>query len=176
MALKINENLTIALHEIERGQLNFDFTTVFDQLTTGSDKRFPEAIRVEAKVEKTDKDYIIRIEVGTTAHLICDRCNESFNKKIAEKITVLSSLKKYNWDNGENGEVKILHSHSQVISISQEVLDLLLLSIPQKVLCKQDCRGLCSKCGVNLNKINCQCQNNSTDPRWNKLKNIKFDD
>jgi len=176
LALKINENLTIALHEIERGQLNFDFTTVFDQLTNGSDKRFPEAIRVEAKVEKTDKDYIIRIEVVTTAHLICDRCGEIFNKKIAEKITVLSSLKKYNWDNGENGEVKILHPHSQVISITQEILDLLLLSIPPKVLCKQDCRGLCSKCGANLNKITCKCQNNSTDPRWNKLKNITLDD
>ena len=176
MALKINENLTIALYKIEGGQLNYEFTADFNELSGESDSRFSNHIKVKAKVEKTGKDYLIWIEVYTTARLICDRCGEEFNKKITEKITVLSSFKKHRGDCGENENVKLLQNNARVISITQEVLDLLLLSIPQKILCKKDCKGLCSKCGVNLNQTTCQCKKNYTDPRWEKLKNIDFHD
>jgi len=174
--LKINENLTIPLLEIERGKLFYEFCTVFSELTTEPDKRFPYEIRVKVNVEKVDKDYLIRLQLFTEAHLKCDRCNEEFDKKISEKITFLCTFEKEKAENQDSDEIKLLHNGVKSITITQEVLDLLLLSISQKVLCKKDCKGLCSKCGANLNKVSCKCKKDTIDPRWNKLKNINFDD
>jgi len=174
--LKINNNLTIPLLEIERGKLYYEFYTVYNELTTESDKRFPNDIRVKVNVEKIDKDYLIKLALFTEAHLTCDRCGEQFNKKISENITVLCTFEKDKTGKQEIGEVKLLNYRTKAINITQEIIDLLVLSISQKVLCKKDCKGLCSKCGVNLNKTNCKCKKNNIDPRWDRLKNINFDD
>jgi uncharacterized protein len=47
------------------------------------------------------------------------------------------------------------------------------LSIPLKVLCKDDCKGLCPRCGINLNDTSCSCDTTDTDPRWAPLSKLK---
>ena len=42
-------------------------------------------------------------------------------------------------------------------------------------LCRPDCRGLCPVCGVDLNQQSCSCGKDDIDPRWEKLKNLKFE-
>jgi len=49
----------------------------------------------------------------------------------------------------------------------------LLLALPMKPLCKEDCRGICSKCGEDLNNNLCGCKNDGIDPRWIPLKKLK---
>lgn len=176
MDLKINDKLTIPLLEIERGKLYYEFNTVFDELTTKPDKRFSNEISVKINVDRIDKDYLIKLELFTEAYLRCDRCGEEFNKKISGNITVLCTFEEDKTENQDIDEVKLLNKRTKAITITQEVLDLLILSISQKVLCKEDCKGLCSKCGVNLNKNSCKCKKDTIDPRWNKLRNINFND
>src|SRR6516162_859907 len=57
-----------------------------------------------------------------------------------------------------------------------------LLASPVKLVCREDCKGLCPHCGTNLNLATCNCQQESGDPRWaalselkNKLQNSSFD-
>jgi len=164
LALKINENLKIPLHEIEGGRLYYKFKTVFNELTKKEDERFPHEINVEANVEKIDNDYLLQLSIKTKAILVCDRCGEQFIKKISESLTILSSFKKSSADNQGIYGIKFLSAHSQEIGISQEVFDQVLLAIPQKVLCKNDCKGLCSKCGINLNITTCKCKKDNIDP------------
>jgi uncharacterized protein len=47
-----------------------------------------------------------------------------------------------------------------------------LLAIPMKPLCKEDCAGLCSQCGKDLNTKQCKCIKQEIDPRWAKLVNL----
>jgi uncharacterized protein len=49
----------------------------------------------------------------------------------------------------------------------------LLLNIPMRILCKEDCRGLCPKCGRNRNTNSCDCVEEAIDPRWEGLKGLR---
>jgi len=48
-----------------------------------------------------------------------------------------------------------------------------LLAAPVKLICREDCKGLCPQCGVNLNLGTCNCQQRSGDPRWAALGELK---
>jgi uncharacterized protein len=48
-----------------------------------------------------------------------------------------------------------------------------LLALPLKVICREDCRGLCPHCGTNLNIGQCSCAEPAEDPRWAALKDIR---
>jgi uncharacterized protein len=63
-------------------------------------------------------------------------------------------------------------STSEVIDIEAEVRELLILELPEKPLCRQDCKGLCPECGCNRNMKDCGCGKENIDPRWEKLKKI----
>jgi uncharacterized protein len=49
------------------------------------------------------------------------------------------------------------------------------LALPMKVICRSDCRGLCSHCGANLNNEECRCEKNASDPRLAPLARLKQD-
>ncbi len=59
------------------------------------------------------------------------------------------------------------------IDLSEIVIGNLLLNLSYKYLCSEDCKGICQKCGADLNKGDCGCENDEIDPRWEKLKNFK---
>lgn len=50
------------------------------------------------------------------------------------------------------------------------------LEFPARVLCREDCAGLCTQCGTNLNASTCDCTVDTHDPRWDALKGLKLDD
>lgn len=49
----------------------------------------------------------------------------------------------------------------------------ILLALPQQFFCREDCKGLCEKCGADLNLKDCECGGEEIDPRWAALKNLK---
>jgi uncharacterized protein len=56
--------------------------------------------------------------------------------------------------------------------ILPRVREALVLEIPIKLLCREDCKGACAKCGANLNEGECGCGSVPGDPRWGALKNF----
>lgn len=58
------------------------------------------------------------------------------------------------------------------IDLDPEIMGQCLLAVPMHALCQPDCRGLCSDCGVELNKANCDCHFEPVDSRWAALKNF----
>lgn len=101
--------------------------------------------------------------------LICDRCAEPFETEIPFEIA--ERLKKED-ANGEeeNPDITVLQGNS--IDLSELAYDALVLSIPTKVLCKEDCKGLCVRCGQNLNLAECACDTRQTDPRFDVLDQL----
>ena len=59
------------------------------------------------------------------------------------------------------------------IDMAEVVREQILLAIPEQIFCREDCKGLCPKCGANLNLIDCKCADDELDPRWAALKNLK---
>ena len=58
------------------------------------------------------------------------------------------------------------------IDLAEIAREQILLDLPQQFFCKDDCKGLCEKCGTNLNLKDCDCEDDEIDPRWAALKNL----
>ena len=58
------------------------------------------------------------------------------------------------------------------LDVDQLVCNELLLSLPMKVLCREDCKGICNRCGANLNIETCDCDTRALDPRMSVIQDI----
>ena len=63
---------------------------------------------------------------------------------------------------------------TDVFDIDAYVRETILVDLPLKVLCDDNCRGLCPTCGVNRNTTSCHCDNKTVNPKWDALKNFPF--
>lgn len=59
------------------------------------------------------------------------------------------------------------------IDLLEAAREQILLSLPTQFFCKEDCRGLCDRCGADLNRASCDCRADDVDPRWAALKDLK---
>jgi uncharacterized protein len=59
------------------------------------------------------------------------------------------------------------------IDLGDVVREQILLNLPEQTYCMDECKGLCPKCGADLNLISCNCEEEEIDPRWSALKNLK---
>lgn len=80
----------------------------------------------------------------------------------------------------ENAEVMldadaVVIDSSNQLDVDELVMGLILMNLPMKVLCREDCKGLCPKCGKDLNEGECTCEKKEVDPRLLKLKELLDD-
>lgn len=72
------------------------------------------------------------------------------------------------------GELEVVYFEGDVLDIGDQIRQTILLSVPMRALCRDECRGLCGGCGRDLNQEACQCHEPPTDSRWEALKSFKF--
>jgi uncharacterized protein len=61
----------------------------------------------------------------------------------------------------------------EAIDVDEIVKEQILLAVPTRMLCRDECKGICPQCGIDKNTGDCQCVTDETDPRWAALKNLK---
>lgn len=59
------------------------------------------------------------------------------------------------------------------IDLKELAREQIMLNLPEQVLCRPDCKGLCERCGANRNIADCRCREDEIDPRWAALKGLK---
>jgi uncharacterized protein len=70
---------------------------------------------------------------------------------------------------GEEDEPSLWYEEDGTVNLSAWARDAVVEKLPPKILCSEECRGLCPQCGVNRNLAECTCKE-PTDSRWDKLK------
>jgi DUF177 domain-containing protein len=70
-------------------------------------------------------------------------------------------------------ETEIGYYNGDGLVLEDVLREQVLLSLPEKTLCRADCKGLCPSCGRNLNHESCSCEEASADPRWNALADLR---
>ncbi|MCL6477630.1 MAG: DUF177 domain-containing protein [Peptococcaceae bacterium] len=99
----------------------------------------------------------------------CSRCLELFEMPVrAELDEVYYNEAQQDVKPGEDW----LPFRGDHLDITPEVERALLAAMPMKLLCRRDCRGLCQRCGVNLNQGDCHCPSENVDPRLKVLKKL----
>lgn len=114
-------------------------------------------------------------EIKTTVEIDCDRCLESIQSPVSIDLDLeFVGLRDFAKD--ANLEVA---SDDLKIDLADDAIDLaeiareqILLDLPQQFFCSEGCKGLCTKCGANLNLTECNCIEQEIDPRWAALKNL----
>lgn len=123
----------------------------------GLDSRFTKDVQVEATLEKTSRQLLLRVNTKTGGVFTCDRCLEDFEKDLSSTYRVMYVSDTPPAD-ADQEEVQVLSSEANTIDIGEDVRQYAILSLPQKMLCREDCAGLCPSCGTNLNTDSCQCE------------------
>ena len=126
----------------------------------GNEYSFEAPVRVAGEIKNIGSALKIALRVEGEYTSYCDRCGCDISAAILgeaeENIT------------GEaveiDSEMFVLNGH--VLDISGAVESLVYSSLPMRNLCKDDCKGLCSKCGTDLNKSECNCDTTRYDPRF----------
>ena len=166
--------LRIPLSLLEGGVSTFAFLAVNPNLSMGDGCRFLRPVNVNARVISMGDDIVVELVVESEGEFICDRCGMEYKRVIrgTAKTLFTSDCLKAGIEGNEN--VRCLSPSAREIDITQDVRDALLLAVPAKHLCREDCMGLCPRCGANLNFESCSCPKDDIDPRWEILKNLKL--
>lgn len=135
----------------------------------GLDPRFSKDVHVEATLEKTSRQLYLRVEFKTGGLFTCDRCLEEFEHNLSSGYSLVYVTDERSAA-GENEEMQVISPDTNYLDLGEDVRQYAILVLPQKMLCREDCAGLCATCGTNLNRATCDCQNGPVDPRWLGLK------
>jgi len=138
-----------------------------------------EDLHVEGSLSKVGREVLLKGSISTEMEVTCSRCLEPLRYKVRSKV--LSRYVPGQETDSLDLDVELQASDIEVeyytgerIDLTQAVYDQMMLSLPLARLCKEDCQGICSQCGVNRNKKSCQCSDgDSVDPRLAVLKTLK---
>ncbi len=105
-------------------------------------------------------------------HLTCDRCLAEFEEDFLENFDIIFHMGQDEIESNEENVVALLPDQKE-IDLTSFIQETLILSIPMKILCRNDCKGLCAGCGADLNKEECRCGDKQFDSRWEKLTKLR---
>lgn len=116
--------------------------------------------------------------VVATFEAACDRCLAPVTCACDETVDlryVPRSEVQTLEDERELGEKDLVYASydGDTIDLGDVVREQIFLIVPAKLLCREDCRGLCPSCGIDLNVTQCACQVLDGDPRWSALSDWK---
>lgn len=120
---------------------------------------FPNELNIELDVTKGKNRLEIFVSVFTLVHFECDRCGIEFDEVMGGNISVSFIQRNEPFpDEMPGDDLRSYLLGQDEIDISSEIRDAVLLSIPMKVICDEDCQGICFKCKANLNIEQCRCE------------------
>ena len=119
---------------------------------------FLKTIYVQIQLDRNDPYLRLNYRISAFASLICDRCLEDYEQPLNAEGMLVFVLGGSTRDRSQDeDEIKYLSAETTELDLSKDLHDILMLSLPLKSLCKDDCKGLCSGCGCNLNEDTCDC-------------------
>ncbi len=162
--------MKIKITSLSEGRHFYNFTESVEFLELPNE--FFGNVHVNVLLEKTKDHILIKVSINANRHCECDRCLREYDRSFTNEyhmfyISDIQNKKLYNED-----VVTVIRKDQDYIDISNDVREYILLSVPMKNLCKEDCQGLCPRCGSDLNFRQCICETEKVDPRWLALKGL----
>ena len=127
----------------------------------------PKPVEVSGQIVNRAGVLYLDAQVLASLDLVCDMCGKQF---LRDKQLDLDLPLATETANGDDSEVYLFEGGS--VDIAQVVTSAFVLDFGMSVLCKPDCKGICTKCGVDLNHDKCECLTQEADPRLEKLREL----
>lgn len=132
-------------------------------------------LAVDLAARSVGQGVFVRGSVRGRLRLPCRRCLEETEHELDETVDFLFEELEEEDEDEVGGEVYALPARGDELDLTDAVREQVLLRVPQYVLCREECRGLCPRCGADLNQAPCGCGPEEEESPWAALKKIKFD-
>ncbi len=134
-----------------------DFSASIDLRDLQYGDSFPvsEDVVAEGVIRNTAGVLMMKGIIRTCLHGVCDRCACDFTRDVEIPIDVVLVTELCN---EENEDERVFPLEGDSADLEDIVRTIFVLNMDSKLLCKDDCKGLCCKCGTNLNNGKCTCQ------------------
>jgi uncharacterized protein len=178
--------MLITVLDLERDPIQFNLTYPPCAIEYGFDIHQLDPLSVDGGadliVEHRGPNHLINdIRVRSTYagrfEILCARCLDPVEHPLSGQFDLLF---RPTGADGEASEHSITTSETEIgyyqkegVLLEDVLREQVLLSLPAKTLCREDCRGLCARCGKHLNSETCACTETVTDPRWSALSGLR---
>lgn len=134
-----------------------------------------DLIKYKGEIIKVDGVYLIKADINYLYETNCDRCFETTIKEVNTSLS--GKLEDYGkqYEDSVDDEYDIIYYKKGILDLNEYILMEVSASLPMKTLCNENCKGLCPRCGVDLNRESCTCRDDYIDPRFEKLKDYFVD-
>ena len=170
--------MIIDLFQIGEHEKDFAFELQPNEIEMDEDiARLKKAVKIAGKVKKQLAQVDVSGEIKGEIELDCTRCLQPqitvldipFN---VEYISAEHSTSAKDAELGER-DLEVAVYEDDKINLDELAREQILLSLPTRFYCKDDCCGLCPICGANKNQTDCNCEVKDVDPRWSALKEFR---
>ena len=174
------------IKELETHPIEFKEEFPPDVIDLGTEIRQRSPLKATGRAElveehhgkhKVIKDIRLRGQLSAAFELTCARCLEPVPQDVKREFELL--YRPLGVDAGRDelsvtdAEAEIGYYEGEGLMLEDVLREQVLLALPLKVTCREDCKGLCPHCGKNLNQEPCSCAVAIEDPRWSALKELR---
>jgi DUF177 domain-containing protein len=170
--------MRIQLEKLEGGKGDFAHVYQPDELDPVDERvQLTEPVAVRGTVRRTGVGVAVNGHVETRVQVECDRCL----KPVELPVSTDFALEYITGAEYESSSVAALSEEEMAVSVfdgesidvDEIVKEQILLAVPARTLCREECKGICPECGIDLNTGQCNCAADEVDPRWAALKSFK---
>ena len=135
----------------------------------GEDFVFETPLHIKGNIVNNGKALELNAVCTGIVKVHCARCMKELDQDVNFKVKEF-----FVQSDGENDDddEDVVFFEGYNIDVKDIVVNHFLMNVSGKYLCSEDCKGLCPKCGANLNLGDCGCKNDDIDPRWAALADI----
>ena len=141
---------------------------------SGVEYKLISPVHLSGRVSKAGQNFLLNAKVDFVFIGSCNRC--LVDVEVPVEYNIDAYLMREEYDESEFEDVDVFGIKSSEVNLMEIVESTLCFNMPQRILCSEYCKGICSGCGVNLNTENCKCEDSidvdDVDPRFAKLKEL----
>jgi len=169
--------MRIELENLEGGKSDFVHVYQPEDLNP-VDERIDviEPATVSGKIRLAGNEVFVNGHVETRAKVECDRCLQPVeipvNADFALEYIPGSEYESTNVVELTEDQLSVAVFDGEAIDVNEIVKEQIVLAVPTRVLCRENCKGICPECGTDRNTGDCSCTTNDIDPRWAALKKL----
>lgn len=169
--------MRIEIDQLEGGGKTFAHTYEPGELILDEEgARLLEPPQIRGSASRRGDELRLRGQVTARAEVDCDRCLKTIAVPIETEfdVTYIPATLYVSNEKAELQEEDLLVSvyEGDSIDVDDIVREQILLALPARALCREECKGLCPVCGADRNTNACACEDKETDPRWAALKDL----
>ena len=129
------------------------------------------------EVRQSGAEVIVTGHLKACAQVECDRCLKPLEIPVESDFSV-EYITDSDYESSQTAELTedllaVSVFDGQGIDLDEIAKEQILLAVPTRSLCRDDCKGFCSKCGADRNIEDCGCEDREVDPRWAALQALK---